>query len=170
VTAPVTPSPPPAPPGGWREEERRERDAASPSTGRRDGERGFAARSLFAGLGCTAAAAPAEILAALDAALAAAGRSRDDLRALSTPDFRAVLPGVVAATKTLGLPLTGIDSAALDATAARTLSPAPAAARRPMTASPAEAAALAAAGPGARLLGPRLAHGPVTVALAEAVP
>lgn len=126
--------------------------------------------ALVAGLGCTAAATPAQILAALDAALAAAGRPRDALRALATPDHRAGLPGLGTAAAILSLPLTAVPPADRDAAAPRTLSPAPAAARRPMTASPAEAAALAAAGPGARLLGPRIAHGPVTVALAEAAP
>jgi len=51
------------------------------------------------------------------------------------------------------------------------LTPSPAAAKRlGLPVSPAEAAALAAAGPGARLLGPRTVAGPAVCALAEVEP
>jgi cobalt-precorrin 5A hydrolase len=124
--------------------------------------------ALVAGIGCRAMATQDHVLAALDAALAVAGRGRDAVRTLAVADFRADVPGVRDAATALALPLATVGPAALDAAASRALTGAPLAARRPLSSSPAEAAALAVAGPAARLLGPRVAVGPATCALAEA--
>jgi cobalt-precorrin 5A hydrolase len=75
-------------------------------------------------------------------------------------------PGLPEAAKLLGVALEALPSAALQAEASRILTPSPAARARFGIDGIAEAAALAGAGPGGRLLGPRLAADGVTCALA----
>jgi cobalt-precorrin 5A hydrolase len=99
---------------------------------------------IVAGFGYRSGADAAALRAAL--ALAAEGRSVD---ALAAPHDKAALLESLG----LGLPVIAIDPAALVATETLTRSPASLAARG--TGSVAEASALAAAGPGARLLGAR---------------
>ncbi len=76
---------------------------------------------------------------------------------LSTPEDKAHTPAFRAFAERRGLPVLGIDPAALAAQTTLTQSQASRAARG--TGSVAEAAALAAAGSGARLLGPRAVSG-----------
>ncbi len=75
-------------------------------------------------------------------------------------------PGLAAAAALLGLPLGFLAREALQAVLPDVLTRSPAAERRFGLASVAEAAALAGGGPGARLLGPRLARDGVTCAVA----
>lgn len=112
---------------------------------------------IVAGIGFRRDARLSSLLAALAAAgglehLAAAG-GMAGITALATSDAKATSPLARALTLHLGLPLRGIPAALLAAQATLTHSP------RIMAeigaGSLAEAAALAAAGPGARLLGPR---------------
>jgi cobalt-precorrin 5A hydrolase len=86
---------------------------------------------------------------------------------LATPDDKARSPAFRSFARRLGLPVLGIDPAALAAQPTLTQSQASRAARG--TGSVAEAAAPAAAGPGARLLGPRVVSddGMATCALAQ---
>jgi cobalt-precorrin 5A hydrolase len=77
-------------------------------------------------------------------------------------------PGLRAAAQTLGFDLAFLPREALAATTPRILTHSRAAQRRFGLASVAEAAALAGAGPGARLLGPRLAAKGATCAIAFA--
>jgi cobalt-precorrin 5A hydrolase len=86
---------------------------------------------------------------------------------LATAEDKASAPAFRAVATQLGLSVRGIDAAALEAQTTLTHSQASRAARA--TGSVAEAAALAAAGPGARLLGPRAVSGDgmATCALAE---
>ncbi len=101
---------------------------------------------IVAGFGCRAGASPASLEAAL--ILAADGRIPD---MLATAEDRVGLVAPVA--RKLGLRLLGIAPDALSAIATPTRSAASLATRN--VGSVAEAAALAAAGPGARLLTPR---------------
>lgn len=113
-----------------------------------------------AGLGSRHGVNAAEVLAAVSAARAAFGAL--ELDALATLPAKAAEPGFAEAARCLGLPLL-IADAAVDGRLA-TLSEASRAATGSGSAS--EAAALGAAGPSARLLGPRIVAGRVTCAIA----
>lgn len=117
---------------------------------------------LVAGFGSRRGAAPDELLAALGAALAAEGRALADVALLAALDGHA--EAAPLATH-LALPLRAVPQALAAAQPVLTES----AASRAATGlgSVAEAVALAAAGPGARLLGPRRASRAATCALAE---
>ena len=99
-------------------------------------------------------------------ALEVAG-SGQTVSALATAADKADTPAFAAFARQLGLPVIGIDAATLSAQEAQTQSEASAAARQ--TGSVAEAAALAAAGRGARLIVPRVVSSDrmATCALAE---
>ncbi len=90
-------------------------------------------------------------VAALRAALANAQRGHPAVTALATAEDKLALVSHLAAT--MQLPVIGVSPAALQATSTTTQSTASIVARA--TGSVAEAAALAAAGPGARLLSSR---------------
>ncbi|MFT3973140.1 MAG: cobalamin biosynthesis protein [Amaricoccus sp.] len=113
-----------------------------------------------AGLGSRRGVALAEVLAAVAAARAACGGLRLD--ALATLPLKAAEPGLAAAARHLGLPLLIASPAGDDRLMTRS------AASRAATGSgsAAEAAALGAAGPDARLVSPRLVLGRVTCAIA----
>lgn len=118
---------------------------------------------MIAGIGCKAGVGAADVLAAIDAALAAHNAARADLEALAVVPRKADEEGVAAAAEKLGLPLRVMEQAGEIATL--TASERSFAATGQGSAS--EAAALAAAGQGGRLLGVRIAVGPVTCALSE---
>jgi cobalamin biosynthesis protein CbiG len=129
------------------------------------------AMSLVAGLGCRRGAPADAIAAALAAALHAAGRTPAALTALATSTAKATEPGLQALAAGLALPLTPLPEAALRAAAPACLTASPRVQALTGLPSLAEAAALAAAGPGARLLGPRQsAEGLATCALATTEP
>ena len=113
-----------------------------------------------AGIGCRRGVTVAEVLAALDAACGARGVSVDALAVLPGKRGEAAL-GEAAARR--GLPLRIAEGAVAPERLA-TRSAASLAATG--TGSASEAAALAVAGPAARLLGPRLVVGRVTCAIA----
>jgi cobalt-precorrin 5A hydrolase len=77
-------------------------------------------------------------------------------------------PGINAAAAARGIPLVLIAQADLEANNSKTLTRSSNSMRTMNVYSVSEAAALAAAGEGSRLLGPRVAVGPVTCALATA--
>lgn len=104
--------------------------------------------ALIAGLGFRGEATPESLADAL--ARAAGGRP---VAALATAAGKAEAPALRTLAARLGLPVIGVDTDRLAAQETLTRSEAALAARG--TGSLAEAAALAAAGPGARLLGPR---------------
>ena len=89
------------------------------------------------------------------------------LDALATAAFKAGEPGIIAAAAALGLPLIKIEEHELRAASNRCLTRSAASLAAAGVPSVAEAAALAAAGKGARLLAPRIAIGNVTCALAQ---
>jgi cobalamin biosynthesis protein CbiG len=117
------------------------------------------------GVGCRAGVSGEAIAALGRRALAQAGAPEGELR-MFTLDAKAREPGLVEAARLLGASLTGLTLAALEAQAEHILTPSPAAHARFGTPNIAEAAALAGAGAGAQLLGPRLAADGATCAIA----
>lgn len=123
---------------------------------------------MVAGLGCRRGAAAEDVLAAITGALVAAGREGAALARLATSAAKAEEPGLRDAAATLGLELLALSEAALHAAAPHGLTRSVRALEATGLPSLAEAAALAGAGEGAVLLGPRVAAGrAVTCALAE---
>jgi cobalt-precorrin 5A hydrolase len=123
---------------------------------------------IVAGIGSRKGVTAEEVLAAIDAALASHGLRRGDLDRLATVSAKTGETGLRAAGAALGLGLTIVDEAALAEASGRTLTRSDLSAAVTGTPSVSEAAALAAAGPASRLLGPRIAVGPVTCAIAVA--
>ncbi|HEV7251518.1 MAG TPA: cobalamin biosynthesis protein [Mesorhizobium sp.] len=124
-------------------------------------------RVVVAGIGCRKGADVGAVLGAVDAALVAASLSRAALRALATSEAKAAEPGVREAARSLFLPLLTAPHAALRRAEPRTITRSAASTAATGLGSLSEAAALAAAGAGGKLLGPRIAVGPATCALAE---
>jgi cobalamin biosynthesis protein CbiG len=121
-----------------------------------------------AGIGCRRGVASGEVEAAIAAALASTGHPRLD--ALATGEAKRQEPAIAAAAFRLGLPLLHPAMPDMADAAPGTLTRSARVEVLFGIPSLAEAAALAAAGPGARLLGPRLAVGRVTCAIAVAEP
>ena len=121
---------------------------------------------IVAGIGCRPGCGADEIVALVARAMAAAGRAGAPDR-LAVPSFRAAEPGVLGAARRLGRPLDRLDDTALRGVADRCPTRSARALAAVGHASVAEACALAAAGPGGRLLLPRLAASAATCALAE---
>lgn len=94
-------------------------------------------------------------------------RAGGNVEALATAEVKAGLPAVRILAKALRLPLHGISRAAM--AAQETLTHSSKVEEKFGTGSVAEAAALALAGPGARLVGPRVVSGDglATAAIAE---
>lgn len=123
---------------------------------------------MVAGIGCRRGVAAGEVLAAVEAALAEHGLSSAALSALATAHFKNAEEAISATGKALSLPLLLVDAAALRAVSLRALTSSARSQAVSGTPSVSETAALAAAGQHARLLGPRVAVGPVTCAIAVA--
>jgi cobalt-precorrin 5A hydrolase len=122
---------------------------------------------MVAGIGCRAGASALEVNLAIDAALRAITTANARLQRLATPATKGHESGIIAAAEARGLTLVLIAQTDLEAADARTLTRSDRARATLNVNSVAEAAALAGAGPHSRLLGPRVALGPVTCALAE---
>jgi len=121
---------------------------------------------IVAGVGCRAGASAGEIEAAIAAALDRAGLANEALALIATAPAKAFEPGIAAAASARGRKLVVVPQTALEAAGARTVTRSERVAALVGVPSLAEAAALAAGGPQARLLAPRVAVGPVTCALA----
>lgn len=122
---------------------------------------------IVAGIGCRAEVDAATVRAAIAAALRDTGRCAAEIALLATTPAKASEPGLAAAAAALGLELLAVPKGALLAAAPGCLTDSPRVRAVAGLPSVAEAAALAAAGPGARLLAPRSAAGGATCALAE---
>lgn len=139
---------------------------------------------IIAGIGCRKGVSCEQVLAAIDAALAAHGLAPTDLTAFATTEFKRGEAAIFAAGQKLGLPVVVVDTPVATASSspgdggaaseasrrggtATTLTMSRASLAVAGTPSVSEAAALCAAGPGAKLLGPRTIVGPVTCALAS---
>jgi cobalt-precorrin 5A hydrolase len=121
---------------------------------------------MVAGVGCKAGASAGEIEAAIAAALIRAGLSAETLTALATSFAKGDEPGIAAAATARGLQLVTVPQRDLEVAGARVVTRSERVQAVMGVPSVAEAAALAAAGPKSRLLGPRVAVGPATCALA----
>ena len=117
------------------------------------------------GIGCRKSCAGEAIVALVTRALADCPRN-DGVRGLFSLADKRDEPGLNAAAQTLGFDLVFLPREALAAATPRLLTRSPAAQSRFGLASVAEAAALAGAGPQARLMAPRLAANGATCAIA----
>ena len=117
---------------------------------------------MVAGIGCRSGVSAEQVEAALAAALGP-GQS---LSLIATPTAKGREPGIIAAAAARGVCLVLISQSDLEAANAGTLTHSDHSMAAMNVHSVAEAAALAGAGPQSRLLGPRIAVGPVTCALA----
>ena len=125
---------------------------------------------IAAGIGCRKAISAAQVEAALQAAFGAAMQHNSlagRLGLIAAPAAKGMEAGLVAAAAARGVLLKLIPQQMLEAANPRTLTRSARSMAAMNVHSVAEAAALAAAGPNARLLAPRIAVGPVTCALAE---
>jgi cobalt-precorrin 5A hydrolase len=119
---------------------------------------------IVAGIGCRKGASAVEISAVIADALARAGLDTLDL--VAAPESKGGEHGVSAAAAALGVPLVLVAKADLEAAGARTQTRSERVLALIGVPSVAEAAALAAGGPAARLILPRITVGVATCALA----
>jgi len=122
---------------------------------------------IVAGVGCRKAISAAQVESAIEAALLRNRLAGRRISLIAVPAVKGTEAGIVAAAAARGVLLVLIAQDALEAADARTLTRSVRSMDALNVHSVAEAAALAAAGPNARLLAPRVAVGPVTCALAE---
>jgi cobalt-precorrin 5A hydrolase len=122
-------------------------------------------RIVAIGVGCRAGVAGEAIAALARQALAQVGAPEGE-RLMFTLAAKADEPGLIEAARLLRAKLTPLPLAALEAQSGRILTPSVAAQARFGAPNIAEAAALAGAGEGGRLLGPRLAAHGATCAIA----
>jgi len=122
---------------------------------------------IVAGIGCRSGATEADVHSAIRAALAAHAIEPGDIDALAVPEQRSGEAGIHAAAGALGVLVLVIGRPALEAAASRTLTSSMRSLAATGAPSASEAAALAAIGPAGMLLGPRIATGFVTCALAS---
>jgi cobalt-precorrin 5A hydrolase len=127
---------------------------------------------IVAGVGCRRGAPAPDIETAIRTALARAGIGDDALDAIATTQTKGAEAGIAAAAQKLGVRVVLVTEPELKAASARTSTRSERVLALTGVPSVAEAAALAAAGPSARLVGPRLVIGAATCALAtcEAAP
>jgi cobalt-precorrin 5A hydrolase len=121
---------------------------------------------IIAGVGCRRGAAVPDIEAAILMALAHAGIKPADLTAIATSTSKQAEPGISAAAAKFGVNIKLIPQAELEAVGERVATRSDRILALVGVPSLAEAAALAAAGPSARLIAARLVVGSVTCALA----
>lgn len=121
---------------------------------------------IVAGVGCKRGAAAPDIEAAIRAALDRAGVAAHALDCIATAAAKNDEAGIAAAAAKLGIAVIVVADAELKAAGSRTATRSERVLALTGMPSVAEAAALAAAGPTARLIGPRLVIGAATCALA----
>ncbi|TPN18647.1 cobalamin biosynthesis protein [Mesorhizobium sp. B2-3-3] len=121
---------------------------------------------IVAGIGSRKGVSVEDVLAAIETALEAHGLAMSALSALATAALKKDEEAIAAAGRTLNLPVIIVDDPALRAVSSGTLSNSSLSQESAGTPSVSEASALAVAGKGAKLLGPRTVLGPVTCAIA----
>jgi cobalt-precorrin 5A hydrolase len=121
---------------------------------------------IVAGVGCRKGVRAADIEAAIVAALGRAGVATSQLRLIATSVAKGGEPGIALAASAIGVPLVLIPPGDLAAAGIRATTRSERVIAVAGVPSVAEAAALAAGGPDARLIVPRIAVGPATCALA----
>jgi cobalt-precorrin 5A hydrolase len=122
---------------------------------------------IVAGVGCRKGVRAADIEAAIMAAFDRAGVTKSQLRLIATSVAKGGEPGIAAAASAIGVPLVLIPQGDLAAAGIRATTRSERVMALAGVPSVAEAAALAAGGPDARLIVPRIAVGPATCALAK---
>ncbi len=122
---------------------------------------------IVAGVGCRKGVRAADIEAAIRAAFARSGVATSELCLIATSAAKGGEPGIAAAASAIGVPLVLIPTSDLAAAGLRATTWSERVIALAGVPSVAEAAALAAGGPDARLIAPRIAVGPATCALAE---
>jgi cobalamin biosynthesis protein CbiG len=125
---------------------------------------------IVAGIGCRRGTSAPDIEAAIRAALAQAGMAADALTAIATTAAKHDEAGIEAAAANLGVDVVLVAEAELKAVGNRTETKSARVLALAGVPSVAEAAALAAAGPSARLISARLVLGSATCALAASEP
>ena len=123
---------------------------------------------IVAGVGCRRGAPAPDIEAAIRAALAHANITADALDAVATIAAKSNEAGIQAAAAKLGVAVVLVSETDIQAVSDRATTRSPRVLALMGVRSVAEAAALAAAGPSARLVAPRLVIGAATCALAVA--
>jgi len=121
---------------------------------------------IVAGVGCRRGAPAPDIEAAIRTALQSAGIAADALDAIATAQAKGAEAGIAVAAEKLGVRVVLVPEAELKVVSARTTTRSERVLALTGVPSVAEAAALAAAGPSARLVSPRLVIGAATCALA----
>lgn len=121
---------------------------------------------IVAGIGCRRGASAQDVEAALSAALNGAGTPTRAVDAIATSAAKANEAGIAEVARARGLKFIAVAQAELEAAAARGVTKSVRVLALTGVPSVAEAAALAAAGPEARLLVPRVTVGTATCALA----
>lgn len=122
---------------------------------------------IVAGLGFRKRICAAQIEQALAAALRSALLEDRQLTQLATAAAKAIEPAIIEVAAARGVPVISIPQELLESVSPRTATRSARSIAAMHVNSVAEAAALAAAGPNARLLAARIALGPVTCAFAE---
>jgi cobalt-precorrin 5A hydrolase len=122
---------------------------------------------IVAGVGCRKGVRAADIEAAIVAAFDRADVAASQLRLIATSAAKGGEPGIALAASAIGVPLVLIPLGDLAAAGMRATTRSERVIALAGVPSVAEAAALAAGGPNARLIVPRIAVGPATCALAE---
>jgi cobalt-precorrin 5A hydrolase len=126
---------------------------------------------IVAGIGCRTGVAAGALRQVLDDALRLLPSAAPvGALILAVPEFRRDEPGIAEAASALGLPVILVGRAALRGEQGRCLTRSARAEAEVGLASVAEAAALSAAGPGSRLVVPRIVGAGVTCAIAEGDP
>jgi cobalt-precorrin 5A hydrolase len=121
---------------------------------------------IVAGVGCRRGALAPDIEAAIRAALDRAGVASDALGCIATIPAKSGEAGIAVAAEKLGVEVVLVQDAELRAVSDRVATRSERVLALTGVPSVAETAALAAAGPSARLIGPRLVIGGVACALA----
>jgi len=121
---------------------------------------------IVAGVGFRKGATAASILAAVAATRTRYAVAARDLAALAVIARKSAEPGLVSAARALALDVRPVEDDALELVKDRLLTRSDRSVAATGLGSASEAAALAAAGRGSRLLGPRLVVGSVTCAVA----
>ncbi|MCV3208935.1 cobalamin biosynthesis protein [Mesorhizobium sp. YC-39] len=121
---------------------------------------------MVAGIGSRKGVSASEVLAAIETAMEEHGLATAALSALATNSLKQDEEAIFSAGRELALPVVVVEDDALKAASSRTISRSDLSQTLAGTPSVSEASALAAAGAGAKLLGPRTVLGPVTCAIA----
>ena len=122
---------------------------------------------IVAGVGCRAGASAREIEAAISAALSHAGVEAGALGVIATSFAKRGEAGIAEAASERGVKFVVVPQAEFEAAGSRTVTRSERVLALTGVPSVSEAAALAAAGPTARLIAPRVAVGAATCALAS---